>query len=218
MRYFDELPLEARANLRTAIGAWRDGEPAMTLAVRRLGVPEDMTLRTTGEIFDRMIGEIAFGSSDSLVEVVFGKEQANRVFLLCEEIHEEQEVLVANRVRRICERIADGRHTSLDVSWLVAQAQTLQYQQILEMRPFDGDESEAKELSRAVVSGRKPHTCHWTKRTIAPGERHLVIKEVVNGEFLTTRHSLLAVYLDVVGEDPGLAAHLAPRPINEVAA
>lgn len=60
------------------------------------------------------------------------------------------------------------------------------------------------------MRARKPWTCHWTRRPIKLGERHLAIVERYDGKVLTTRHSLLSVYLDVAGEDPAAAIELAP--------
>ena len=66
------------------------------------------------------------------------------------------------------------------------------------------------ELWRKVVRGRKPWTCHYSRRPIRISERHLVICETRDGVMLETRHSLLAVYLMLEGHDPTLPAGFTP--------
>ena len=83
--------------------------------------------------------------------------------------------------------------------------------EVLTANPFgDCDDDGARELRRQVVRARKPWICHWTRRPIAVGERHLAITERYEGAVATTRHSLLSVFLEGVGQDPALAAELAP--------
>ncbi|UYW31953.1 hypothetical protein [Methylorubrum extorquens] len=59
---------------------------------------------------------------------------------------------------------------------------------VLTANPFDGDQDGAVELRRQVVRARKSWVCHWTRRPIAVGERHLAITETYEGRMLMTRH------------------------------
>jgi hypothetical protein len=219
MRYFDELPRPAQVAFRNAVGAVRSDEPQPRDTFACLGLKGFDLLVHYADLFERVAYELHKLEGDGpgvVARLLFGVESANEVIGFAAEIFDEVEYAAKGRQDRIVRRIADGTHSAADVAWIQAQADAASDELLLETRPFDGDQSEATELSRKVVRGRVPHTCHWTRRTIAPGERHVVIKEVVDWEFLTTRHSVLAAYLDVAGEDPGLASHLAPR--TEVAA
>lgn len=220
MRYWDELPHAARTAFRIVVARTRDGDLTARGIFYAIGVL-DADRTHMADLFDRValvIHQLPKEAGASARRLLFGLRDEARLTSLFEDMFEEIEFAAKGREERITQRIADGTHSQDDVDWIRARAESLSDELLLEMNPFSGDESEAKELSRKVVRGRVPHTCHWTKRTIQPGERHLVIREVVEGEFLTTRHSVLAAYLDVVGQDPGLAGHLAPRPVNEEAA
>lgn len=222
MRYYDELPHKARIAFRNAVGAARDGQAEAIEAFAAIGLGLPVVAATHfADLFDKAAyghGANISPATQQAAIYLFGEESVGVATSLCDDVHAETEHLAGAREIRICMRIADGTCTAADVEWIRARAEALSDDQILEMQPFAGDESDSKELLRRVVKGRKPHTCHWTRETIAPGERHLVIKEVCGGEFVETRHSLLAAYLDVRGEDPGLAAHLAPREPQEAAA
>ena len=222
MRYYDELPHKARTAFRNAVGAARDGqvEAIEAFATIGLGLPVVSSTHFV-DLFDKAafrIGSRISPETQAAAVYLFSEESVGPATSLCDDVHTETEALAQGREIRVSMRIADGTCTAADIDWIRARAEALTDQQILEMQPFSGDESDSSELSRRVVRGRKPHTCHWTRETIAPGERHLVISEVCEGAFVQTRHSLLAAYLDVRGEDPGLAVHLAPREEQEAAA
>ena len=89
---------------------------------------------------------------------------------------------------------------------------------VLRMQPFDTDQIDARLISAKVVRGRRAHVCHWTGYAIPAGERHLVLREAVDGKILTTRHSLLAAYLDVVAGDGSIAELLARDDAEPLAA
>ncbi|WP_375453482.1 hypothetical protein [uncultured Methylobacterium sp.] len=220
MRYYDELTHAARTTFRikatTCKVGSREEEAFAALGIKGLDI-----LVALPDLFDRVAYALQGleGEGPSAVAMtLFGVDNLREVLSLATDVFDETEYLHKGREDRIKVRIAAGTHTPADVDLIKARAVEMSDEVMLDINPFDGDETETKVLSRDVVRGRVAHTCHWSRLTIPPGERHLVIKEVAEGKFVTTRHSMLAVYLDTMGEDPGLAAHLAPKPIDEVAA
>ncbi|QDI82429.1 hypothetical protein E8E01_19405 [Methylorubrum populi] len=216
MCYIDELSPSARAQF-VAQGQSAIAGGAAVEAFRALGVEHLPTLGPE-DTFDKVagaIGQIIQPTEETAgrlvaVATLFGEDEAPRVVELRQDLFEEIETLAMASLRRIVGRISDHRATDADLAWLLTEAETLTDEMVLMANPFDGDQGDAVELRRQVVRARKPWACHWTKRLIAVGERHLAITETYEGRMLTTRHSLLSVYLDVAGEDPAVAIELAP--------
>ncbi|WP_438345794.1 hypothetical protein [Methylorubrum populi] len=94
-----------------------------------------------------------------------------------------------------------GSYDEADVDWLEIKAAGMTDAEILRMSPFDGEG--IVELSRRVVTCSTAVRDHWTRRVIEPGERHLVLRETLQGREHETRHSLLSAYLHVVCGDGG---------------
>lgn len=109
---------------------------------------------------------------------------------------------------RIVERLRLGSYDDRDIAWLEKSAATMTDAKILEMSPFDNEG--ITELWRRVVVSKDAQVDHWTRRAIAPGERHLVLRESLMGRETETRHSLLSAYLHVVCKDGGASEYLAP--------
>lgn len=113
--------------------------------------------------------------------------------------------------QRILFRFDCGTFNDLDLAWVQRKAvDQVTDEDMLGVDAFSGDQGEARELSRRVIRGRKDHTCHWTGLTIPAGEPHLVLSEVMEGDFITTRHSRLACWFHVYGGDLALAEMLKP--------
>lgn len=107
---------------------------------------------------------------------------------------------------RIVKRIRRGDYSEDDVDWLEIKAAGMSDAQVLAMEPFDGE--------GIIVIGRRVVTCstavrdHWTRRWIEPDERHLIVRESLEGREHQTRHSLLSAYLHVVCKDGGATEFL----------
>lgn len=108
---------------------------------------------------------------------------------------------------RIVERIRVGSYDEGDVRWLEERAAAMTDAEILQMDPWDGER--VTEISRRVVTATTPQRCHWTRRAIPAGERHLVLVETLRGREHETRHSMLSAYLHVVAADGGASEFLA---------
>ncbi|BDA85437.1 hypothetical protein Sa4125_29790 [Aureimonas sp. SA4125] len=79
------------------------------------------------------------------------------------------------------------------------RAALLTADELLSVEPFEGDDGDVRVLSSKVVRGRKEHRDHWSGMPIAAGELHVFRKELMDGEFLTTRHSRETLWLAWVG-------------------
>lgn len=214
MRYIDELPDGARVQFLAQREAAMHGDATAQALFTALdgsywGAPP-------ADLFDAVALGIArdhrgatLAKAAIAIMALFGEDMPD-VVRLCAEVHEEIETQNANRLSRIVRRIYDHKASPADLAWLLVQAEAMSDDLILTANPFDGDQGDAVELRRQVVRARKAWVCHWTRRPIAVGERHLVINEAYDGKLLTTRHSLLSVYLEVAGEDPAAAIELAP--------
>ncbi|WP_207182640.1 hypothetical protein [Methylobacterium indicum] len=110
------------------------------------------------------------------------------------------------RRSRIVARIRLGSYDEVDIEWLEVRAAAMTDAEMLKMDPFDGEE--ITELSRRVVTCGTAVRDHWTRRVIEPGERHLVLREALQGREHETRHSELSAYLHVVAGDGGAAEFL----------
>lgn len=98
---------------------------------------------------------------------------------------------------RILARVEWAQHNATDIAWLKAKAAAMVVDDdFMAMVPFEGDETEVTELERRVVRARREHTCYLTGLPIAVGERHLVLREVAEGRFTTTRHSGVAAWFE----------------------
>ncbi|MBB5758347.1 hypothetical protein HNR00_003067 [Methylorubrum rhodinum] len=113
----------------------------------------------------------------------------------------------ARRRARIVARIREGSYDEGDVAWLEERAATMTNAEILAMKPFD--EAMEHEISRHVARASTPQTDHWTRRTIPPGERHLILREHLMGRENETRHSEISAYLHVIAGDGGASEFLA---------
>jgi len=112
----------------------------------------------------------------------------------------------ATRRARIVKRIRRGDYEAADIDWLEVRAAGMTDAEIVRMSPFDGEG--IKELSRRVVTASTPVRDHWTRRVIEPDERHLLLRESLQGREHETRHSLLSAYLHVVCGDGGATEFL----------
>ena len=106
------------------------------------------------------------------------------------------------RLDEIVERLLEDKASLLDVGYLQRCADQLPDSAVDAYRGF---EDEGTVLRSKVVRGRQDYVCHWTGMPIAKGERHLALTETWDGEIATTRHSMLAIYCDVVLGDDSLA-------------
>ncbi|GLS45918.1 hypothetical protein [Methylobacterium brachythecii] len=215
MRYINELPANAitqfLAQREAAMCGDRTAQEHLTvLDGAYWGAP-------SADLFDVLAVEIGRGRRGAdggrrtaALIALFGEEDVPEVVRLCNDVFEEVETQNASRLSRIVRRINNHKSSPADLAWLLVQAEALTDDLILTASPFEGDQDGAEELRRQVVRARKPWVCHWTRRPITLGERHLAIVERYDGKVLTTRHSLLSVYLDVAGEDPAAAIELAP--------
>ncbi|MEH3144087.1 MAG: hypothetical protein PGN34_01740 [Methylobacterium frigidaeris] len=107
---------------------------------------------------------------------------------------------------RIVTRIRRGDYSEADVDWLEIKAAAMTDAEVLRMQPFG--EEQITELARRVVTASTPQVDFWTRREIAPDERHLVLRESIAGRERESRHSLLSAYLHVVCGDGGAAEFL----------
>lgn len=108
---------------------------------------------------------------------------------------------------RIVKRIRLGSYDTADIEWLEIRAAAMEDAKVLRMQPFG--EERILELARCVVTASTPQTDFWTRREIAPDERHLMLRESVGGRERETRHSLLSAYLHVVCQDGGATEFLS---------
>lgn len=108
----------------------------------------------------------------------------------------------AEMLADLLERLENGEAAPVDIVLAKRHAEKLTDRDMLILEPFDGDESDVTVMDKRVVIGRKDYVCHWTGLPIKKGERHLVLREVCEGEFLTTRHSMLAIWMSNEGYDP----------------
>lgn len=112
----------------------------------------------------------------------------------------------ATRRDRIVARIREGSYDEADIEHLEVLAAGMSDAQVLAMDPFDGEG--IVEIGRRVVTCSTPVRDHWTRRWIDPGERHLVLREALQGRETETRHSLLSAFLHVVCGDGGATEFL----------
>ncbi|WP_449409687.1 hypothetical protein [Methylobacterium komagatae] len=225
-RYVDELPDTALANF----GVWRDSllrgdADALALASSLCTdvflkddfgarVPE---LRDASSMFESVATGI-YRTADydarlAAIVAIFGSAAKRDVWFLVRDYVDETSTpeLDHDLKGRILCRVENGTHNAADLAWIeAAAARQVTDDDMLQLDVFGGDEAETRELSRRVVRARREHRCHWTGLPIAVGERHLVIREVCEGDFLVTRHSVLAVWFAVYADDIALSESLRP--------
>lgn len=90
--------------------------------------------------------------------------------------------------------IEDGIASVTLIEWALRQARALKDDELFD-DIFGPDESDITPISDKIVRGRKAYQDQVTGLPIATGERHRVIKEVVEGKFLTTRHCELTIWM-----------------------
>lgn len=137
-------------------------------------------------------------ATDSAVDVIYD---------MIDERGTSEEYREEARRARIVKRIRRGDYSDLDVEWLEVRAAGMEDAEVLRMQPFG--EEKITELARRVVTASTPQTDFWTRREIAPDERHLMLRESVGGRERESRHSLLSAYLHVVAGDGGASEFLA---------
>lgn len=224
--YVDELPDTAWANL----DVWQDrvlqGDVDAQALAYSLDVPvfqrDAAGARTTqrrhpAALFEDLAAGI-YGTADhearlKAIVAIFGGAARRDAWFLIKDCVEERDMLTRDRdlQGRILCRVENGTHNAADLAWIeAAAARQVTDGDMLRLDVFGGDEADTKELSRRVVRARREHRCHWTGLPIAVGERHLSIREVCEGDFVTTRHSVLAVWFAVYGGDIALSESLRP--------
>jgi hypothetical protein len=223
-QWVDELPDTAWANY----AVWRD------MAFRCEGDAQGLAYRLNAHVFDcdnrgariaelrpadKMFEDLAVGifrtETDKLrrkaLVAILGSAAEQDVWSLiqdCVELPGTPEGSYSLQ-DRICARIDHGTFNDADLAWVqAAAARQVTDEDLAGMHPFDGDQGDAKELFRRVVRGCRDHRCHWTGLTIPAGEPHLVIKEVMEGDFLITRHSRVAAWFEVYACKGSLAEML----------
>lgn len=219
-RYADELPDTAFGNY----AVWRDALIRDERGARSLAIRLDVDAFRTGSPvagvrdltnFDEMFVAVAGGIEDiedatersRTIRDIFGSLAEREVEDLIEAVVMQDEA--RNLQARILYRVDRGSYTDADLAWIRRQAaQHVTDDDFAFMDPFQGDESEVTVLSRRVVRARREHRCHWTGLPIPVGERHLVLRETADGEFVTTRHSLVAAWFSAYADDPTLAEML----------
>jgi hypothetical protein len=218
MQYIDELRDNADAHFKEWLRALADPTDetaraaAWGLRLRLDGLsPEDALIRVA-EGMERYAANyrILYAASvaggphddDDSIESVMEVVQA----ILSDRALTEPEREKARCVR-IVKRIKRGDFSELDVRWLEERAALMSDAQVLSMEPFEGER--VVEVERRVVRVTTPQTDHWTRREIPPGERHLLLRESLQGRVRETRHSLLSAFLHVVCGDGGATEFLA---------
>jgi hypothetical protein len=221
-RYVDELP----ATARSSFAVWTDSvargdEDAVALALKLDVVvmkpdpdrPAVKVVRREGTLFEDVAVGISalqtYTAQEAAALVIFGSLTVGEVRDLIEAVMESDEA--RNLRARVLYRVDHGTFNATDVAWIKRQAaENVTDDDFPGMSPFDGDHGEAKEIARRVVRGRRDHHCHQTGLIIPAGEPHLMIKEVMEGEFLTTRHGIVAAWFSAFTESPELAEMLKP--------
>lgn len=161
--------------------------------------------------FDLALAIYRTGSNDArlaVIEDVFGAVAKRDVWFLIKDAVEEQDMTsdLHDLEGRIMCRIESGHWHATDLAWVQRRAaEQVTDEDMLNLDVFSGDQGDARELSRRVVRARRDHMCHWSGLPIAVGERHLVIREMLDGEFLVTRHSVVACWFGVYGGGLDLA-------------
>ena len=225
-RYVDELSDTALANY----GVWRDsllrGDADALALAYTLAIDvfvKDASGVCVRELLDAssMFGSLATGiywikdyeaKLQAIVSIFGGAARRDVWFLIRDRVEEPgmPEQFHDLKGRILC-RVENGTHNAADLAWIeAAAARQVTDDDMLQLDVFGGDEADTKELSRRVVRARREHKCHWTGLPIAVGERYLVIREVCEGDFVTTRHSVLAVWFAVYGDDIALSESLRP--------
>lgn len=224
-RYVDELPDTALANF----GVWRDSllrgdADAHALAygldahvfetdARGARIP---VLRNPPTLFEDVLVGIHYTKDPDArhraIVGIFGSVAARDVSILANDFVLEQDGADEDRdlQGRILCRIESGHWNDADLAWCQRRAaEQVTEADLLAMMPFDGGkEGDIRELSRRVVRGRRDHVCHWTGLTIPAGEPHLVLRELIDGEFYRTRHGRVAAWFEVHCQDGTLAEML----------
>lgn len=218
MQYIDELRDNADVHLKEWLRALADPADetaraaAWGLRLQLDGLsPEDALVRVA-EGMERYAGHhrilyaasVAGGPHDDDDAVASMMETVEAI--LADRALSEPEREAARRAR-IVARIRRGDYSEADIAWLEERAAAMSDAQIMETQPFEGER--VTEIRRRVVTATTPQTDHWTRRTIVPGERHLVLVEMLNGRERETRHSLLSSYLHVAAGDGGATEFLA---------
>ncbi|MCJ2090348.1 hypothetical protein MKK88_30830 [Methylobacterium sp. E-005] len=223
-RYADELPNTAWANALVWDSRVRAGDEDALALARDLGLGS-ASLPGPDRI-DALLYGVALGvaalldgkAQEKAIVAVFGSHGMRDVHALFEAIGDDP--LVDDEARatflqeRILGRVEWGRHNDADVAWLQSKAAAVVVDDdFMGTVPFQGDETESTELERRVVRARREHTCYLTGLPIAAGERHLVLREVAEGQFTTTRHSAVAAWFEAHAGVP--AERLIPaEPID----
>lgn len=205
--YADELPDEAWANALVWDTRVRSGDEDAVVLARDLHLGFDSPLGP--DRLDALLYGVALNlaaipdrmAQEKAVAAIFGSHCLRQVHDLFKAMGGDP--LVDDEARatflqeRILGRVEWAQHNATDIAWLKARAAaTVVDDDFLQMVPFQGDETEVTELERRVVRARREHTCYLTGLPIAVGERHLVLREVAEGAFTTTRHSAVAAWFE----------------------
>ncbi|GBU17020.1 MULTISPECIES: hypothetical protein [Methylobacterium] len=235
-RYIDELPDTAFANF----GVWRDRlergdrEPhALAIeAGANVFVPHPDTgaslpeILAPSDLFETLaagIEKLDFYSRREAIVAIFGSLAERDVGDIIRECVEEPDMpeLFRDLQGRIIDRIESGHWNDADLGWIkLRAAEQVTDDDFLHMLPFDGGkEGDVRELARKVVRGRKDHVCHGTGLVIPAGEPHLLLRELIDGEFYATRHGRVSAWFEVYAEAPELAEMLKrdERPLAAAA-
>lgn len=81
---------------------------------------------------------------------------------------------------------------------------------LLAVDPFEGDYTAANMLRNKIVIARKPYVDHWTGMPIAKGDRYRCLCECDDDGLVTTRHSILSLWIMHVGGDSSFLADATP--------
>ncbi|AWV16718.1 hypothetical protein A3862_15435 [Methylobacterium sp. XJLW] len=213
MQYIDELRDNAGTHFREWLRALSAGEASARAAVWGLGL--DLGGLDPADAFKRVAEAVDRHASRHRVLYAAATcggpydddaiESALAIMAVAERGMPEGEREVRLR-DRIVARIREGSYDEGDVEWLEVRAAGMTDAQVLAMDPFDSQG--IVEIGRRVVTCGSPVRDHWTRRVIEPGERHLVLREALQGRETETRHSLLSAYLHVVCKDGGAAEFL----------
>lgn len=116
-------------------------------------------------------------------------------------------MMTEDQIYDLIEALMSEGPTSPRLADAVALALELPDEEALSVDPFQGDFEETSVFSDKMVRARKPYVDHWTLMPIEVGERHRCLCERTENGIITTRHSMLSLWVMYHGDDPsGLAA------------
>ena len=217
MRYFDELRDGAPEHFREWLRALGAGEASARAAVWGLGL--DLGGLDPADAFERVAEAIDRHASRHRVLYAaatcggpYDDDDAieSALAIMAVAVAERGMPVAKREVRRrdrIVARIREGSYDEGDIDWLEIRAAGMSDAEVLSMQPFG--EEKLLELARRVVTASTPQVDFWTRREIAPDERHLMLRESIAGRERESRHSLLSAYLHVVCGDGGSTEFLS---------